>query len=52
MRYIESTRSTVVTQKWQFIGENVRYVMSNILAVQKQSLRLRQITIRVHRQSL
>ena len=52
MRYIKSTRGTIVTQKWQFIWQNVRYVASNILAVQKQSLGLGQITTSVQRESL
>ena len=47
MRYIKSTRIIIVTQKWQFVWLNVRYVVNNILGMQKQSLGLGQITTNV-----
>ena len=42
----------IVTQNWQFIGLNVRYVVNNILGVQKQNLGLGQITRKVRSKSL
>ena len=52
MRYIKSTRIIIVTQKWQFISLNARYVVNNILGVQKQSLGLAQITTEVRSENL
>ena len=52
VRYIKSTRSIIVTQKWQFIWLNARYVVNNILGVQKQSLGLGQITKKVRSKAL
>ena len=52
MRYIKSSKNTIETKKWQFIWKNVRYVVSNIPELQKQSLGLGQITMKVRREGL
>ena len=43
VKYINSTRNITKIQKSQFIWENIRSIVSNILGVQKQSLGLGQI---------